>query len=160
VLLVLGHDVALRRLGRLAQSVLVLGWAIGQLELSAASLLLLGWAIVGAAALFLGLFVLQAAASFWTVASLEVFNAFSYGGSYAAQYPITIYAKWFRRLFTYVVPLSLVGYFPMLAVLGRDDPLGSHFWLQLVAPAGGGVFLAVAFGVWQLGVRRYSSTGS
>jgi ABC-2 type transport system permease protein len=30
----------------------------------------------------------------------------------------------------------------------------------IVSPVAGFVFLAAAFGVWRLGVRRYASTGS
>src|SRR5256885_14819444 len=64
------------------------------------------------------------ALSFWTVESLEAANVLSYGSVEAAQYPLALYAQWFRRLLTFAVPLACVAYYPALAVLGKPDPLG------------------------------------
>jgi ABC-2 type transport system permease protein len=61
---------------------------------------------------------------------------------------------------TFVVPLACVAYYPALAILGKADPLGAPGWVGVVSPMAGFVFLAAAFGVWRLGVRRYASTGS
>ena len=55
--------------------------------------------------------------SFWTTESLEVMNMLTYGGVETAQYPIAVYQKYFQRFFTFVVPLAMVTYFPILAVL-------------------------------------------
>ncbi|XXX55556.1 ABC-2 family transporter protein [Sorangium sp. So ce124] len=59
--------------------------------------------------MFYGLLVLQATLCFWTVESLEIMNAWTYGGTEAAQYPLTLYRDWFRRFFTFVVPLASVS---------------------------------------------------
>ena len=47
-----------------------------------------------------------------------------------AQYPLSIYQRYFRRFFTFVVPLGCVAYFPVVALMGAADPLGSTRWLQ------------------------------
>ena len=161
-LLILGEELALRRIGRFAQAAMVLAWALNELPISwdAPRLAVWSFALAGAVCLFLGLFVFQAAAAFWTVEALETFNAFSYGGSYAAQYPLTIYAPWFRKFFTFVVPLASVTYFPLLFVLGRQDPLGSPPWVQALAPAAGVAFLGLALLAFRIGIRKYTSTGS
>jgi ABC-2 type transport system permease protein len=157
-----GHDVALKRIGRLTAGLLVLLWAGHALGLpwDAARAALLVFALLGTVCFFCAIIVLQATLAFWTVESLEVMNVLSYGGVETAQYPISVYEPWFRRFFTYVVPLACVIYFPLVSVLGVDDPLGSPRWLQTLAPAAGPLFLALSLGVWQLGVRRYTSTGS
>jgi len=77
-----------------------------------------------------------------------------------SQYPIAIYRPWFRQLFTYVIPLGCVTYFPVIAVLGRPDPLGSPLRFQQLAPLAGVLFLTVALQVWKVGVWHYRSTGS
>ena len=92
--------------------------------------------------------------------SLELMNILTYGGVETASYPLPIYHGFFRRFFTFVVPLACVGYFPVVAVLGVDDPLGTSRLFQVSAPLAGFVFLGVSIGIWQLGVRRYTSTGS
>jgi ABC-2 type transport system permease protein len=89
-----------------------------------------------------------------------VVNAATYGGVQAAQYPLSIYEEWFRRFFTYLVPLAAVVYFPVVAALGKPDPLGTPHWVGAVSWIVGPVFLFGAFGAWGLGVRHYTSTGS
>jgi viologen exporter family transport system permease protein len=161
-LLLIGQELTLRRAGRLLLGALALVWGAHALELapSVLDLLVLALAVAGGACLFCGLFVLQAAAAFWTHETLEVFNAFSYGGKDLGQYPITLYRSWLRRLFSYGVPLALVSYFPILFVLGRADPLGSTRPMQALAPLAGPIFLLGALLLFQLGVRRYTSSGS
>jgi ABC-2 type transport system permease protein len=162
VLQVAGHDVALKRIGRLLSSGVVLIWAMLELDLAwdPARAALLLFTLAGAICFFCAIIVLQATLSFWTVDSLEVMNVLSYGGVETAQYPMTIYEPAFRRFFTFVVPLACVIYFPLLLVLGKHDPLGSTPALQALAPLAGPVFLALSLGVWRFGVRRYTSTGS
>ncbi len=162
VLQLAGQDLMLRRAGRMTQGLIVLCWAASVLGLAGVpwKLALLLFAILGGACFFYGLMVLQATTAFWTTESLEVFNAFTYGGVFSAQYPISIYPGWLRRLFTAVIPLASVNYFPALALLGRPDPLGSSFLFQCLSPLLGVAFLLVALQVWRFGVRKYSSTGS
>ena len=157
-----GHEITLYRIGRIAQGGLMLGFAVslGEQTLQAWQWLLLLWAIVGCVCLFVGLFMLGATLSFWTVESLEVINTFTYGGAETAQYPLNIYTPWFRRFFTFVVPLGCVAYFPVVAALNVVDPLGTTRAFQMSAPIAGVAFLLVCIGVWRMGVRHYTSTGS
>ena len=106
------------------------------------------------------MFVLQATLCFFTTESLELMNTMTYGGVESAQYPLAIYAPWFRRFFTFIVPLACVSYYPMLAIVGRADPLGSPLWFQYASPGIGVSFLFAAMLLWHAGVRHYTSTGS
>lgn len=162
VLQLVGYEITLKRVGRIAQGLLVLFWAAWALDVSwtLGNLALLAFALVGGACLFFGLFVFQATICFFTVEGLELMNTLSYGGVETAQYPLVIYSAWFRRFFTFVVPLAAVAYFPVIAILGREDALGSPLWLQCAAPGAGIAFLALALGAFRLGIRRYTSTGS
>jgi ABC-2 type transport system permease protein len=158
----LGYELRLMRLGRLLQGALVLAIAMGLLALSwgLAEITLLLSAVAGGVAFFLGLMVLQATLAFWTVESLEVANTLTYGGVAAAQYPIEIYSKWFREFFTFVVPLSCIAYFPIIGILGINDPLGAPPWFLYLSPLFGFVFLGISLLSWRLGERHYRSTGS
>lgn len=158
----IGHEFRLSRIGRLAQGLVIIGLSTSALTLDwdAGKLLLAAWTIAGGVALFIGLMVLQATLAFWTVESLEVMNLLTYGGVQAAQFPLSIYAGWFRNFLIFVVPLGCVAYFPVLALLGKPDPLGAPGWLLPLTPAAGFVFLGVAFLAWRLGVAKYTSTGS
>jgi ABC-2 type transport system permease protein len=162
ILQLAGVELSLRRIGRLLQGALILLWASWALEVSwgVGNVALLLFAVVGGACLFFALFVLQATLCFWTVESLELMNTLTYGGVEAAQYPLVIYGAWFRRFFTFVVPLACVCYFPLIAILDRPDALGTPLWFQRASPLAGVLFLLTAFQVWRFGVTRYTSTGS
>ncbi len=158
----MGHDFRISRMGRLLQGVGMLAFATHQAAIAwtPATVAVALFALAGGVALFLGILVLQGTLAFWTVESLEIANVLTYGGVQAAQYPLALYAQWFRRVLTFIVPLACVAYYPALTILGKADPLGAPGWIGLVSPLAGFVFLAVAFGAWRLGLRRYASTGS
>ena len=157
-----GQELTLRRVGRLAQGLIVLVWANFGLDIdwSVLKSVLLVVTVAGGACLFAGLIVLQATLAFWTTETLEIMNTMTYGGVETTQYPVSIYRPWFRRLFTFGVPLACVSYFPSVAIMGISDPLGSPIWFQYMAPLIGIGFLVVTLQVWKFGERHYLSTGS
>ncbi len=160
---VAGNEVQMMRAGRLAQALLVLLIASRALSVAwtPAKVFLVLFAVTGGVCLFIGLFVFQATISFWTVQSLEIVNTLTYGGCEAGKFPVSIYKRWFRTLFIFVVPLACVQYFPSLAIFEKVDPMmASPVWFQWSAPAMGVLFLAAALGFWRFGVRHYRSTGS
>ncbi|MBT5831765.1 MAG: ABC transporter permease, partial [Candidatus Latescibacteria bacterium] len=157
-----GQEFTLRRVGRLAQGFIVFIWANQHLQIvwTPEKIALCFFAIVGGICFFYALMILQATVAFWTTESLELMNTLTYGGVQTAQYPLAIYRTWFRKLFTYVVPLASVSYFPGLALLDRPDPFGSPVILHYISPLIGMTFLIIALQVWKFGVHHYRSTGS
>jgi ABC-2 type transport system permease protein len=157
-----GHELTLRRMGRFAQGLAVLVFADQTLDIawSGPRIVLLALAVIGGVCLFIGLLILEATSAFWTTESLEVWNAFTYGGVTMSQYPLEIYRPWFRRFFLVVIPLGCIGYLPGVAILGRPDPLGTPLPLQWMAPLAGPIFLLICLQAWRFGVRHYQSTGS
>ena len=157
---VAGMELQLMRVGRLSVGLAALVWAAASLGIEwnpAKGLLLLG-AILGGTCIFYGLFVFQAALSFWTVESLEIVNTVTYGGAETASYPMTIYRPWFRAFFTFVVPLAFINIIPAAAILDRPDLA----WATLGwgTPLVGILFLLACLKFWYLGNRYYGSTGS
>ena len=159
---VAASEVQLMRIGRLAQGLAVLVWALLSLEIAwdPAKGVLLVAAILGGVGTFLGLFVLQATLAFWTTESLEIVNVVTYGGVETTQYPLEIYKRAFQRFFTFVVPLAFMNFVPALAILGRVEGSGWPAWTPWISPLVGVVFLAISLQVWRFGVRHYRSTGS
>jgi ABC-2 type transport system permease protein len=162
VLQLLGYELRLRSSGRFAQGMLVLWIGTSHLDVTWTLLkaALIVWAIAGASALFIGLLMMQATLAFWTTESLEIVNTLTYGGIETAQFPLTIYLPWFRKFFTFVVPLACVNYYPVLLIVEKPDPLGSPLWFQAVSPAAGILFLLAGRMFWSVGLRHYASTGS
>jgi ABC-2 type transport system permease protein len=117
-------------------------------------------ALVSGTVIFGAIWVIGAAITFWTVQTSEVTNVFTYGGAEMVTRPISIYADWLRRFFTFVVPLAFVAYLPALYILDRPDPLGLPPVLQLCAPLMAAAFFLLAYAAWSNGVSHYQSTGS
>jgi ABC-2 type transport system permease protein len=152
----------LRRLGRITQGVLVLGYAVAALDLSWTPLkvLMVPLALLSGAAIFCALFVAGAAFQFVAQDASEVQNSFTYGGQTLLQYPPTLFAKDLVRGVTFVLPLAFVNWLPALYVLGRPYPLGLPAWTAFTPPLVAVGCCALAGLAWRAGLRSYQSTGS
>jgi ABC-2 type transport system permease protein len=153
---------ALRRVGRLAQGALVLGWALAAVEVdwTPDRLLLVPVMVVSGAAIFCAVFVAGAAFQFVAQDAAEVSNAFTYGGTTLLQYPPVLFAQELVRGVTFVLPLAFVNWLPASYVLRRPYPLDLPAWTAFASPAGAGGCGARAGRVWGAGLRSYRSTGS
>ena len=90
--------------------------------------------LVGGALFFMAIFILGATCSFWTPQTAELANIFTYGGQFMTSYPMHIYEAWMRSLFTFVIPMAFINYYPALYLLGKPDPFGLPAWTPFLAP--------------------------
>ncbi|MEU6575872.1 ABC transporter permease [Streptomyces sp. NPDC046805] len=152
----------LRRLGRVTQGVLVLGYALTGVDIdwSVPKLLLMPVMLVSGFGIFAAVFVAGAAFQFVAQDASEVQNAFTYGGTTLLQYPPTVFAKELVRGVTFVLPLAFVNWLPACYVLGRPYPLGLPVWTAFVSPLVAAGCCALAGAAWRAGLRSYRSTGS
>jgi len=157
-LLVAGQTFELRCLGRAMAGLVALAWGApgSGIAWDAVAVGVMASAIATGAMLFGAVLVLQATLCFWTVESVEIANAVTYGGVTAASLPLTLYPGWLRIGFTWILPLALVNTVPINALLGRDGVPG---WLPWCSPLIGGAFLWFALRIFDLGIRKYSSAG-
>ncbi|MEV7088663.1 ABC transporter permease [Streptomyces sp. NPDC093085] len=153
---------ALRRIGRVVQSLLILGYALTVLDIdwTATRVLMVPVMVVSGAAIFAAVFVVGAAFQFWAQDATEVQNSFTYGGATLLQYPPTVFAKDLVRGVTFVVPLAWVNWIPALYVLDRPNPLGLPQELAFLPPVVACACCALAAPAWRAGLRAYRSTGS
>ncbi|MFG2597770.1 ABC transporter permease [Streptomyces sp. NPDC048462] len=153
---------ALRRLGRITQGALVLGYALVTLDIdwTVARVLMVPLMLLSGAAIFGAVFVAGAAFQFFAQDASEVQNSFTYGGNTLLQYPPTVFAQDLVRGVTFVVPLAFVNWLPALYVLGRDYPLDLPDWVAFLPPVVAALCWAVAGLAWRAGLRAYRSTGS
>ncbi len=151
-----------RRAGSVAVGVTAL--AVGSAALGvtwhAADILLLLWAIAGLTALMMGLFMMEAVISIFSVQSVEMVNILTYGGRQTGQYPLDLYPEWLRITFTFVVPVALCLQYPVCHILGKPlagVTVGDWVWLT---PLAGPAFFGLISVPWRFGLRHYRSTGS
>ena len=109
--------------------------------------------------LILGLFMIEAIFCIHSVKSVELVNALTYGGRSACEYPIDIYPRPLRVLFTVVAPFALTLHVPAAWIL--DKPLyGWPVWTVFICPLAGAVTLGIMVALFHRAVRFYRSTGS
>ena len=154
---VLTSNVDFTRLGRLSQAILMFAYAIPASGIiwtfdKAAAVVIM---LAGGIAVFSALFVLYAGISFFTIEGLEFMNIFTDGSREFGKYPLSIYGEGILKFFTYVIPIALFQYYPLLYLIGRSDDV-----LLIFLPLFGFVFMIPCYLFFKLGVRKYKSTGS
>lgn len=145
------------KIGRAIQCIAIIIIAIANISISWNLYKILVFILmnIGCFIIFLGIFILKASFCFWTIDGLEFMNILAEGGKKVAQYPIDIYAKWFRIFFSFIVPFGLVNYYPVLYLFGKVDN-----WYYGLFPLFTIVFLIPCLLIWRMGVKHYESTGS
>ena len=154
---VLTSNVDFTRLGRLSQAILMFAYAIPASGIiwtfdKAAAVVIM---LAGGIAVFSALFVLYAGISFLTIEGLEFMNIFTDGGREFGKYPLSIYGEGILKFFTYVIPIALFQYYPLLYLIGRSDNV-----LLIFLPLFGFAFMIPCYLFFKFGVRKYKSTGS
>jgi ABC-2 type transport system permease protein len=156
---VVASDFALRRLGKASQgfAVLIVALVLTDVDWTVGRMVMVPVAVVSGIVIYAAVWITLATVAFWIVDAIEFVNAFTYGGSFLSQYPVSIFGRWLRGLVLFVLPLAFVAYFPARALLGKEgigpDALG------YVSPAIAAGAAVVAYGVWEGAVRRYRSAG-
>ncbi|MEV0636922.1 ABC transporter permease [Streptomyces sp. NPDC050619] len=153
---------ALRRVARLTQGALVLGYALVAVDVDWTPLkvLLLPVMLVSGAAIFGAVFVAGASFQILVQDAAEVQSAFTYGGTTLLQYPPSVFGKELVRGVTFVFPLAFVNWVPAAYVLGRPYPLGLPQWAAFAPPLVAAGCCALSGLAWRAGLRSYRSTGS
>lgn len=154
---VLAGKVDFARLGRITQAVLVFCYAIPTSSViwTWDKILTLFLMVFCGALVFFGLFLIYAAVSVFTIEGIEFMNVLTDGGREFGTYPYSIYGEGILKFLTYIVPLALIQYYPLLYLLGiKESPL--YMFTPLLAL----LFLFPCYAFWRFGLRRYKSTGS
>jgi len=118
-------------------------------------LLLLLVSLISAALVTISIMVIASSAAFWIYNSYPVMDLAWRLREYSA-YPMTIFDGFFRILFTYIVPIGFIAFYPSQFFLET----GSVSYLVYISPLVGMGFFALAYRVWTKGVNSYSGTGS
>ena len=108
-----------------------------------------------AAVIYVSIFLLLSAVSFWFEDRIgvhpPVWNVIAFG-----RWPLSIYSGAVQFFLCWIIPFGLASFYPSVRLLGRTVTPEYAPFVPVVAV----VFLALAISVWNLGTRHYSSTGS
>lgn len=110
---------------------------------------------LSAAVIYLSIFLILTAISFWMEDRIgitpPVFNMIGFG-----RYPLTIYNGAIQFFLSWIVPFAFASFYPATGFLGRAEYRAYFSLVPVVATA----LFTLSIFVWNRGVRRYSSTGS
>ncbi|MBR5227837.1 MAG: ABC-2 family transporter protein [Clostridia bacterium] len=153
---VIGSKMELSKITKSFFSILLLIYAIIKLKiyLNPINLLIVLLMLAGSCIIFASIFVLGAALCFKTVEGLEIVNIFVYGTRDFAQYPIGMYNRVIQIFFTYLIPMAIATYFPMLYITGQVTSI----WYA-VMPLLTLLTLIPSCIIFNCGVKSYKSCG-
>jgi ABC-2 type transport system permease protein len=147
----------IKGLTQLAAGIVLLAYSSVQLrvEWSVGKLILLPVVIFSAALVLIAIAVMAGCSTFWLVNSYPVL-ALAWRLREFAPYPLSIFDGLFRFVFTFILPIGFIAFYPAQFFLRPEDisPL-----VYLTPVIGIGLF-ALTYRVWTLGVNSYSGTGS
>lgn len=154
---VLASHIEFLRLGIFIQAVAVLLYAIPNSGViwTADKIVTLLLMIFCGAAVFFGLYIIYASFAFFTTEGLEFMNILTYGGREFGRYPYVIYGDGILKFLTYIIPLALIQYYPLLYLLDRTQSK-----LYMFTPVISLLFIIPSYTFFLTGLRRYKSTGS
>ena len=156
---ILCSKIELSKIGRILVGIISSVIAIANLHISwtISKVIVLIASYICGICFVLGVFVIGAGISIYTIENLEFVNIFTYGSKQLANYPINIYNKWLTRLFTFVLPVACFNYLPLSYIM----EIGSMpSWLYAISPLLGMLFVIPCFLFFNLSLKKYQSTGT
>ncbi|WP_328712146.1 ABC transporter permease [Nocardia salmonicida] len=154
-------DISLRRLARAAVAVIVLGIGLwrNDIDWGIAPVTLIVITLLSGIALFCGLFVCAAGLQFFLIDGAELTNSFTYGGSFAAMQPASVFPTPLKLLFGVAIPVAFTAYVPTIALLGLPGPPLLPAWSAWLTPLAAAWVWLLASAAWRIGTRHYQGGG-
>jgi ABC-2 type transport system permease protein len=147
----------LKGLTQLFLGIALLIYASIQLHIvwTVARMMLLFVTLFSAALVQISIIVAASCAAFWITNSYPVLGL-AWKLREFSPYPMTIFDGAFRFVFTYVIPIGFVAFYPSQIFLRPEQVSPLTYFSPLI---GIGLF-AITYRIWTLGVNSYSGTGS
>lgn len=154
-------DISLRRFARaaVAVAVLAIGLIRNDLNWCPATFVLLTVTLLSGITVFGGLFVCAAGCQFYLIDGAEMTNSFTYGGSFAAMQPASVFPTPLKMVFGFAIPVAFTAYLPTIWLLDIPGPPLLPSWLAWLAPFAALWVWVAALGLWRLGTRHYQGGG-
>jgi len=156
-LMVTGTEIDYQKLGELIVSLGLLIYSsikvIGCFDIL--KILLVIICVLAAIIFALSYFTIAAAISFKTVQGLEILNVFTYGARQISQYPIDIFGKAVKTVFTFVIPVTIVNYYPLKFISGT-----SNNFIYFLCPFAVLILFLFSRIIFKIGLKSYQGTGS
>lgn len=154
---IIGSDIGFEKVSRIAFAFILYIYGFINIvnEYTISKIFLLLTIPIGSTLIIMALLVIAATVCFYTTQGIELVNIFTNGTRQVGQYPMGIYNKIMRRIFTIVIPVTLINYYPVMYLLNKSNN-GLYVFMPLIAS----LFIIPAIIIFNFGMRKYKSTGS
>lgn len=148
----------IHRIARVVSAFGAAGWCLWRMGVVIGPLqaLFLLYTLAGGILLYAGVFVLTSGIAFFSVKSLDWIYILTNASYEVTRCPVEYMPRPLYVMFTFVMPLLPIAYYPMSVLCGWGEPL----WTGLLALPAGLAFFLVSNLMWRFGERHYNSTGS
>jgi len=153
---IVGSEIAYEKIARILTSIGMILFSIIKLinKISIIDIFIIILSCICSFILFLSIFIIGASFCFVTVEGLELINIFTDGTRQLGQYPMKIYNKVIFLIFTFLIPLTPINYYPIDYIFNNGP--GYYALMPLVSF----IFLGIAILIFRIGLHHYKSTGS
>lgn len=153
---VFGSNIELTKLSRVLGSLVLFIIAISNIDsITWYGVLYLFLLLVGSSMIYAALFIFSACFCFKTVEGLEFMNIFTDGSREFGQYPMGLFRREVILVFTFLIPLACVNYYPISYILGKSD----NIW-YLISPLVTFILFIMSIITFNRCIRHYEGTGS
>lgn len=151
-----GSNIELTKLSRVLGSLVLFIIAISNIDsITWYGVLYLFLLLVGSSMIYAALFIFSACFCFKTVEGLEFMNIFTDGSREFGQYPMGLFRREVILVFTFLIPLACVNYYPISYILGKSD----NIW-YLISPLMTVILFIMSIITFNRCIRHYEGTGS
>jgi ABC-2 type transport system permease protein len=143
--------------GQLALGIAIIVFASLNLNIrwDIAKVILFAVMYVSASLIIISFMLIAACSGFWIINSYSIISL-AYKLRDVARYPLDIFGSVFKFIFTYIIPVGFVSYYP-LQMLFDKEALNPIVFLSPVIAI---VLFAITNMVWKKGVNSYTGTGT
>ena len=155
---VAGSVCHIHRLSRVAGGIFIMVWCAIRMEIiiGAAGIVSLVLGLCGGFLMYSGVFILTSGVAFFTIEGLDWIYILTNVSYNVTKCPADYMPDALRRLFTFLLPVLVISYYPASNLCGW----GEAYWKGFAALPAGILFLLLSLAVWNYGLKKYKSAGS
>lgn len=105
----------------------------------------------------LSILIFNGGITIFTVEESEFYNIATNGGRRLAQYPISIYNKAIRIIFTFILPFACINYLPVSYIIGLPSV---SVWVNMLSPVWGSLIIIPATLFFNFSLKFYKGSGT
>ena len=154
---IFGSNIEFSKLSRIFGSLIlfIIAFINVDFDRSLFNIILLLMLLMFSSLIYFSLEILSACLCFKTIEGLEFVNIFTDGSREFGQYPMGLFKKEVLIIFTYLIPIACVNYYPVNYILGKSDSI-----LYLISPLFCLILFIISILCFNKCMFNYESSGS